>query len=125
MDKIETARGREAVAKQALDAAAKALRAKREGYKQDAERLVAQAKELVAQRNRAARGIDAGLMRRYEALRAAKGGLAIVAIEDDFACGGCKMALPSVCAVQIRESNEIQLCDNCGRIICEPTSDPT
>ncbi|HZO88403.1 MAG TPA: C4-type zinc ribbon domain-containing protein [Chthonomonadaceae bacterium] len=120
MDEVEAQRAREAETKQALAAAEAAFQAKRAAYKRDAEALVAQARIVAAQRAEAAKAVPPALLKRYESLRASKGGLAIAALEDENACGGCKMGLPSSQVKRIHEGNTIEVCENCGRLLCIP-----
>lgn len=119
MDELEMRRKMEAATKQTLTAAAADLKAKRAAYKTQAETMVAQARELSTQRQSAAKQIAPDLLKRYETMRAAKSGIAIAALEDGNACGGCKMGLPSSIVLEVHEGNTIQTCQNCGRMLCE------
>jgi predicted nucleic acid-binding Zn-ribbon protein len=119
MDELEVARTREAETKRTLKGATAALKAIQSAAKQAAETMVAQARTLSAQRNEAAKAITPALMKRYDSLRAAKGGLAIVRIEDGNACGGCKMGLSSTSVKLVHEGNSIEICDNCRRMLFE------
>ena len=78
---------------------------------------MAQARELNRQRAEAASQIEAALLKRYDSLRAAKGGVAIVPIEDKNACGGCKLGLPSSLLERVQSGRSMELCDNCGRLL--------
>jgi uncharacterized protein len=53
----------------------------------------------------------------YERLRAAKKGRA-VAIMDENACGACGVELSSALSQTVRQTTELVLCRNCGRILC-------
>lgn len=118
MDQLESSRTGEAAAKQTLAQSAVALKAKQEAYKKEAETLIAQARVLAAQRQEAAKQVDAALMQRYDKLRAIKNGLAIVPLEDGNACGGCKMGLSSSLVKRVLAGETIETCDNCKRILC-------
>ncbi|HZT41328.1 MAG TPA: C4-type zinc ribbon domain-containing protein [Chthonomonadaceae bacterium] len=124
MDDLEGVRAREAEARQRLTETETALRAKRATYKQEAERMQAQARELAAQRKQAAAAVAPDLIRRYESLRAMKGGVAIAPLEDNNACGGCKMGLPSQLVHRVRVGTTLEFCDNCGRILFDAHSKP-
>ena len=127
MDRLEASRQRASAAKKAHETAASALKSRKETYKREAEAIIAEAKAEMAKRNAAAKQIAPELLKQYENLRASKGGLAIVALEDGNACGGCKMALPSTLVTRIREATSLQYCQNCARIVYsipKPPADP-
>ncbi|HLK57438.1 MAG TPA: C4-type zinc ribbon domain-containing protein [Chthonomonadaceae bacterium] len=123
MDALEGTRAREAETRQTLAGAEETLRAVRAGYKQKAEQMQAQARELAAQRKQALDAVAPDLLRRYESLRAAKGGVAIAPLEDNNACGGCKMGLPSQLVQRVRAGATLEFCDNCGRILFDARSE--
>jgi predicted nucleic acid-binding Zn-ribbon protein len=119
MDQLEGIRSGEAAAKQTMAQAAVALKSKQAEYKQEAETLIAQARLLAAQRIEAAKQVDPTLMQRYDKLRALKNGLAIVAMEDKNACGGCTMGLPSSIVKRVISGEAIEICENCKRILVD------
>lgn len=119
LGELEAARVQEAETKQALAAATSAFRAKLNAYKETSEMMQAQARELAAQRNNAAKDVDAALLKRYETLRASKNGLAIVPLVEGNACGGCKMGLPSSIIADVRAGKSVVLCDNCQRMLID------
>lgn len=121
---LEARRIEENTAKKAMDVAKKALKTRQTEYKQVAEGIAEQAKVLVGQRPSMVKQIPETLMKRYDSLRASKAGLAIVALEDGNACGGCKMGLPSMLVQLVHEGNTIQVCQNCKRILCEAPKKP-
>ncbi len=59
---------------------------------------------------------DKALLKRYEDIRARSGGLGVVKIEGTD-CGGCHMALPSGVIKSVREAQQAQTCENCGRLL--------
>jgi len=61
--------------------------------------------------------VPAGDRATYEQLRAAKKGRA-VAILDEGACGACGVELSSGLGQSVRQTTELVLCRNCGRILC-------
>jgi predicted nucleic acid-binding Zn-ribbon protein len=117
MDALESQRQREAETRQALTSAQETLKTKQAAYKRAADQLVAQARALTAQRTEAAKTIPPALLKRYYSLRASKGGLAVAAIEDANACGGCRLGLPSSLVEKAHQGDSIEVCDNCGRIL--------
>ncbi|HZP82374.1 MAG TPA: C4-type zinc ribbon domain-containing protein, partial [Chthonomonadaceae bacterium] len=117
MDELEAQRAREAETRQARAAAEEALKTKQAAYKQAANTLVAQARELQAQRAEAVKPIPPALLKRYDSLRASKAGVAVAPLEDGNACGGCKLGLPSSLVERVQEGRSLEVCDNCGRIL--------
>jgi predicted nucleic acid-binding Zn-ribbon protein len=59
---------------------------------------------------------DKALLKRYEDIRARHSGVGLAKINNS-SCGACGMALPSGTIRAVREGNEIQTCENCGRIL--------
>lgn len=119
LGELEAARVQEAGTKKALAAATSAFRAKLNAYKEASEIMQGQARELTVQRNKAAKEVDATLLKRYDTLRASKNGLAIVAIVEANACGGCKLGLPSSIISDVRAGKNIVYCDNCRRMLID------
>lgn len=60
--------------------------------------------------------IDKNILKAYERIRQVKNGLAIVAIRKR-ACGGCFKKLPPQKIQEIRRTDRIITCENCGRIL--------
>jgi predicted nucleic acid-binding Zn-ribbon protein len=60
--------------------------------------------------------IDKTILKAYERIRQVKNGLAIVAIRKR-ACGGCFKKLPPQKIQEIRRTDRIITCENCGRIL--------
>lgn len=116
---LETHRSHEAQTKKTLQETTKTLKAKQSDYKQHAQTIADQARALLMQRKTAEKSVPAALLQRYETLRIHKNGLAIVALEDGNACGGCKMGLPTMLVQRVHEGSHIEVCQNCKRILCE------
>lgn len=70
---------------------------------------------LLSRRAQVSETIDAALMKRYEALRKQKAGVAIVKVLKD-ACGGCYMNL-SAQALERVAARDLVVCGHCGRIL--------
>jgi len=119
----ETARRLEAETRKALKVAINSFNAKATAAQEQTGVLKAQAEALLVQRNAAAKIIDPNLLKRYETIRAKLHGLAIVALEDGNACGGCKMGLPRDTVLRVK-SGESTSCENCGRMLCEKLKEP-
>jgi uncharacterized protein len=83
------------------------------GLRADAE---AQMKEHVAKRDEIAAGIEDSLLKMYEQIRAAKGGVGVAALEAA-TCQGCHTKLPAKEIERIKAEGGLQRCDNCRRIL--------
>ena len=119
MDALEARRKEAAEAKKAWSAARSTLKQRQEVYKQTAEQIRAQAQLLVNQRSERTAAVPPALLKRYEAMRLTKTGVAIATIEDNNACSACRMVLPSSLVTRIHEGSTIEICQNCGRMLCE------
>lgn len=114
---LETQTETEAATKKERAVAAAAYKARQDEYKTSTEELQAEAKKLVAKRKKAAAAITMpALLTRYTSIRDTKGGVAVAAIVDNNACGGCHMGLPSALVTLVRDGREIYTCQNCRRI---------
>lgn len=59
---------------------------------------------------------DKALLKRYDDIRAKSAGVGIAPIIDGD-CGGCHMKLPSTLVKLVKEGQDVQICDNCGRLL--------
>ncbi len=55
-------------------------------------------------------------LERYERIRKAKGGRAVVPVRRN-ACGGCFSRVPPQKILEIRQNNHLYTCEHCGRIL--------
>ncbi len=60
--------------------------------------------------------LDIPTMKRYERIRTAKNGIAVVQIERE-ACGGCYKAIPPQKIVEVEKLSKLIQCEVCGRIL--------
>lgn len=60
--------------------------------------------------------IDRGTLNKYERIRKRYGGIAFVAAADQ-RCSACKMKVPHMTYVILRRGEEIENCENCGRLL--------
>lgn len=60
--------------------------------------------------------IDKGDLRRYDRIRAAKDGKAIVPVRRN-ACGGCFKRVPPQTVLELRKNTRVIQCEHCGRIL--------
>lgn len=117
MEQVETQRAQEAEAKATLDAAESALAQKQAEYKAAARALAEQIRGLTAEREKRAAVVPPPLLKRYDALRAAKQGIGIARIEDGL-CGACHTSLPANLIRAVEETESVETCENCGRMLC-------
>jgi predicted nucleic acid-binding Zn-ribbon protein len=82
--------------------------------------LQSREEELVKERTALAGEIDADLLSRFERLFKSKGDAVVVAIEHGV-CTGCHMKVTTATAARVKAGKEIVNCENCGRILYEPT----
>lgn len=78
-------------------------------FDEDAARYQIERDEFVKQ-------IDPAILQQYEYIRSARGGLAIVPIEDGN-CGGCHLTLRPQTINEVSKVQGIVFCDNCARIL--------
>lgn len=84
--------------------------------------IAAKLSAAAEQRAAAAGAIDPDLMEKYEAIRAARGGLAVAAVHEEPAtgkltCSGCHMSLTPQKAVDIKKPNAFAVCAECRRFM--------
>lgn len=72
--------------------------------------------KLQKERKKVIEKIEPRLVRQYERIKNAKEGIAVVPVKKG-SCGGCFSAIPPQKIVEIRESNRLLTCENCGRIL--------
>lgn len=74
-------------------------------------------KRYVKEREKCAQKIDRQSISRYEMIRKATKGKAIVPVVRRNACGGCYNVLPPQRLLDLRQMDKIFTCDHCGRIL--------
>ncbi len=74
-------------------------------------------KRYVKERDKYAQKIDRQTISRYEMIRKATKGKAIVPVVRRNACGGCYNVLPPQRLLDLRQMEKIFTCDHCGRIL--------
>ncbi len=78
---------------------------------------------LTARREALAAEVDEDMLRRYERLRAGKGGVAVVAVRGGI-CDGCHVAVPERVVSRLgRDPDHLAACDGCGRVLVVLPSD--
>ncbi len=74
-------------------------------------------KRYVKEREKFAQKVDRQTLSRYEMIRKATKGKAIVPVVRRNACGGCYNVLPPQRLLDLRQMEKIYSCDHCGRIL--------
>lgn len=72
--------------------------------------------KLKQQRNKLSEKVDKPDLERYERIRKAKGGKAVVAVKRE-SCGGCFSRIPPQKILELRENSRLYMCEHCGRIV--------
>jgi uncharacterized protein len=68
------------------------------------------------QRETTAAGIPAELLKRYERVRASKGGIAVASVRKE-RCSGCMSPIPAQRILEVERQDHLYLCEACGRIL--------
>lgn len=117
MEEVEVHRAQEAQAKATLEAADAALAEKTAQYKAAARVLAVEIRDLTGQREKLVAPIPAALLKRYDSIRASKAGTGIGKI-DDGRCSACHTNLPTNLIRSVEDTDRVEVCENCGRILC-------
>jgi predicted nucleic acid-binding Zn-ribbon protein len=95
------------------------------------EMLESETKELEAaiaerrlQRETTAAAIPQELMKRYERVRASKGGIAVATVRKE-RCSGCLSPIPAQRILEVDRQDHLYLCEACGRILIVAQEQPT
>ena len=86
------------------------------GSEEDRRRLQAELDDESSAREKAAEGIDAEWLARYNGILASKGGSALVSTANGV-CGGCFMTLPPYLKYEAKKKSEMVICSFCGRML--------
>jgi len=85
----------------------------REAYREISERIAA----LDERRAKAREAVPVALLKRYEAIQAQRGGVGAARIEGNV-CSVCHTSLPTNLIRRVQAGESVELCENCGRILC-------
>jgi len=72
--------------------------------------------KLQHEREKLTARIDKSDIQRYERIRIAKGGMAVVAVRRG-ACGGCFSRVPPQRILELKQNSKFHTCEHCGRIL--------
>jgi|GEM_PF-284580 len=93
-------------------------------YEKDSSALKSEIAGYKTQREEYLSGVEARLLKRYEALRQRCGSLAVAAVKQE-ACEGCHVALPRELLKSVKASQSPQSCEFCGRLLVWMGKDET
>jgi uncharacterized protein len=120
---MELSEGKLELSKQDLDATTKLFEDASQEYDERKKELREVNKEhekeelqLQHQREKAITRIDKADLDRYERIKNAKSGVAVVPIKRN-ACGGCFSRVPPQKMLEIRQNSKLYTCEHCGRIL--------
>lgn len=85
-------------------------------FKQKGNQITAHIEALEAQRNSLISQLDAALLKRYDALRAEKNGIAVCELDGD-CCSVCRSIVPEGILSKLRKGSDDSECPNCHRIM--------
>ncbi len=118
---LEAQRSRSVELKQVATRAGNKLRKHLEEFNRAAALLREEAAALSTARAEAASKPDQSLLARYESLRVARHGVAIVVMQEGEVCSGCRMRISASLKQRVNACTDVVLCENCERIICPQT----
>jgi len=84
-----------------------------ENEKKELEEAIASRQQ---QRETTAAEIPAELLKRYERVRASKGGIAVATVRKE-RCSGCMSPIPAQRILEVDRQDRLYLCEACGRIL--------
>ncbi|MDI6767446.1 MAG: C4-type zinc ribbon domain-containing protein [Bacteroidota bacterium] len=120
---LEIAEGRMEIAKKDVEIFAKEFETEGEELDERRKELREVSKEhekeelkLKHEREKMVVRIDKADLEKYERIRKAKGGVAVVPIKRN-ACGGCFSRVPPQKTLEIRQNSRFYTCEHCGRIL--------
>lgn len=120
---MESYEGKMEIAKRDLEAISEQLKKSTEelGERKEELRVVNKEHEkeelkLQHEREKIIVRLDKPYTERYERIRNAKDGLAVVSIKRN-ACGGCFSRVPPQKILEIRQNTKLYACEHCGRIL--------
>lgn len=115
IDQVEEAKAQMEAARRALQEAKAKLLLMTETYQREQERLSRERETLEPRRAELVEQLPAGLLKRYEAVRERRGGLAVVRVTGD-TCPGCQVSIPKDLFRAPKKPTGLMTCESCGRI---------
>jgi len=122
MERIEKANGQTDTIDGALAQLAEKETALVERFRAAGGALQSEIAALERKRTKVAGGMDADLLKRYEAARESKGGVGVGHLDGD-TCSACRMSLPAERVHDLEAGPDISTCPQCRRLIVVRTDD--
>lgn len=119
MEQLEAARAAAARLQGIVEGLTRQAALARERYTEHSGQLKRELRELKRHREGLVGGLDAGLVKQYEALLEKLDGLAVAVVRKG-SCSGCKVTVPSLYAPALRSGSQVVKCENCRRILYLP-----
>lgn len=121
MDRAEAAKTQESALAAELNAAKRKFNETRTHLQTETARLQKEIADLRPQRERLAALVEKPLLRRYDEIRKSREGIGMAVTNSDI-CPICHVKLTPQTLLNLREGEEVTLCDNCGRILARDRS---
>ena len=115
-DAVGEAERKTAEAENALQNARDAQAAQRETLAGKRQEIAAERETIAVERERAARGVNPGLLVKYDRIRRGKAPLAVYALHGS-SCGNCFTAVPTQRKALIQRGATIEGCEACGVLL--------
>ncbi len=119
MEALENAAAAESAAAQQFATREQEWKAEQAALESRYSALTAQEADLSRRREETASQVDDTILRTYDRIRRMRGGVAVVPIERG-ACQGCRVSLSSIVTQRARSSDDLVMCQSCGRILFLP-----
>ncbi|MCC6443162.1 MAG: hypothetical protein IT210_06870 [Armatimonadetes bacterium] len=116
MESVEKAKAAAAQKEAVASAKEKEHRETVANYQKETGRMRGVLQQLSAERARRVATLDAEALRRYEAMKAKSGDLAVAAATDN-TCEGCRMAQSAAVMRHLKQGDAYIACQNCGRYL--------
>ncbi|MCX6375222.1 MAG: C4-type zinc ribbon domain-containing protein [Armatimonadetes bacterium] len=116
LDTVEEHKSSLAAAQAALKRQEDECAAYMQKLRDDDAALDARIRELSASREKALPSVDSALLKRYTSMKAHAGGVVVAKLEDGH-CSACHTQMTSGFIRTVQADQELQTCDNCGRML--------
>lgn len=121
LDEIDKASGQDKALQAEVKKLEEAKNAEVAALEAEGAGTAAEIEAAAAARAAAAAAIDAGLLEKYEAVRASRAGLAVAPVKEDAAgklsCSGCHMGLTPQKAIDVKKADTFAFCPECRRLM--------
>lgn len=95
-----------------------------EGLSGEGNVLEQELNEFMKKRGSLTPGVDVPILRQYDRIRGARGGIGITPVVNGGRCSGCNMSLPPQLYNVMRKLTSIESCPSCNRLVFVPVASP-